>query len=450
MIQGVQTCGAGAGYCMLGTNCSADSDFSGDPSGHCTGLRSAFSPPADFSCCQFEAARRRTATPRPTPTTTEGTTFDDGLVDSIVNLGSHVPDKPNDDNSQIVDIVAIITDSTGIVDIVTRPYTGPWPPLDESDGEGITLPFAKPGETFEPGSLVGLGGQNVNLGETDEFQAGDMPPEEELQQAAAVTSAPGAEPMITPAATTPATPAGSTPAMAESTAAEPPPPAGEPLGPLADVPVMDQSQDYIGEVDYDQHLMPALVMPIRPGTKTDGLQANIEGSGAGAGAGAGGDGAEAGAGTGAGEGDRVGAGAGDGAGDVTRVEGASEFGDDLLEMVQDPVEGSGAADDDVEEVGKDQQEQHLITPAEDLKQTAEQEQNKAEPSEEKKTGPYRPAPVSGGAVQHQGDGGSRGAQGSLSASSGQPVCGMMGSSLATLLARNRFVSLSINLRRLSK
>ncbi|XP_043208761.1 uncharacterized protein LOC122374217 isoform X1 [Amphibalanus amphitrite] len=425
VIQGVKTCGDGAGYCMLGANCSADSDFSADPSGHCVGLRTAFSPPADFSCCQFEAARRRTATPRPTPTTTEGTTFDDGLVDSIVNFGNDVPERPSDDSSQIVDIVAIITDSTGIVDIVTRPYTGPWPPVDSDDAEGVTLPFAKPGETFEPGSLVGLG-QNVNLGTTpaDTFQAGDLPPEEELQAAAGVTAAPGAEPIITTAATTPATPAGSTPSTAESTAAEPPPADGDPLGPLSAVPVMDQSQDYIGDVDYDQHLMPAL-MPIRPGTKADGVQTNVEGSGAAE------DGPAADA---------------DAAGEVFRVGIESDAADDLLELAQDLTEGSGVAilrDDE-----GDHQEQQSA-PTED-KEQAKQELEKSElqsesepkPESESESGnrkPSRPAPVSGVAFQRPPvSGGPKGSHGSLSTSIGQPSCGVMGSSLATLLARNRF------------
>ena len=212
--------------------------------------------------------------------------------------------------------------------------------------------------------------------------------------------------MITTSATTPATPAGSTPATAESTAAEPPPQAGEDLGPLAEVPVMDQSQDYIGEVDYDQHLMPAL-LPIRPGTKADGVQANVEGSGAGAGAG-----------TGAGD------------GDVVKV----GDGDDLLELAQDPVEGSGMADD-VGETAGGPQTQHQKTNIEDVKQIVETEQSKSEAQKKK------PAQVSGGAVQpHPGGEGAEGTQGSLSAVSGQPACGVMGSSLATLLARNRFVS----------
>ncbi|XP_037091509.1 fibrous sheath CABYR-binding protein-like, partial [Pollicipes pollicipes] len=430
VIQGVQTCGAGAGYCVLGYNCSSDNDFEDDASGHCHGLRTAFTPSVEFSCCRFDAERRRTATPRPTPTTTEGTTFDDGLVDSIVNFGDEMPEEPHGENSQIVDIVAIITDSTGIVDIVTRPYTGPWPPSEEQGGGAVTLPFAKPGETFEPGSMVGLGQNNVNLGTTslppapDAFQAGDLPPPEEEASLPA-----GADVLLTTAATTPASVATSTPPGEPSTAAAEPPP--QQLGPLANVPVMDQNLDYIGDVDYDQHLLPAL-MPIRPGTKAGGVEATLEGSGD-----------------------------------------APAPGDDLLPLAADvAIEGSGSgAEAEAEAEAMHEQAPEESTPAPQIPAdavtaerpagavTATPEEDAAQtggasgsgasaerpPStqpaaelEEFKAGSAQEAELKAPPQNAHGSVALSAAMGSLSTSVRPPVCGMMGSSLASLLARSRY------------
>lgn len=46
------TCGAGSGYCLLGIDCSLDQDFIEDASGHCEGLKGAFTPSAHFVCCR--------------------------------------------------------------------------------------------------------------------------------------------------------------------------------------------------------------------------------------------------------------------------------------------------------------------------------------------------------------------------------------------------------------
>lgn len=53
MISGVTTCGNSSGYCLLGIDCTMDDDFLPDPSGHCDGLKRAFTPSAPFSCCKF-------------------------------------------------------------------------------------------------------------------------------------------------------------------------------------------------------------------------------------------------------------------------------------------------------------------------------------------------------------------------------------------------------------
>ncbi|XP_073997950.1 uncharacterized protein isoform X2 [Rhodnius prolixus] len=52
VISGVTTCGAGSGYCLLGIDCSLDQDFIEDASGHCEGLKGAFTPSAHFVCCR--------------------------------------------------------------------------------------------------------------------------------------------------------------------------------------------------------------------------------------------------------------------------------------------------------------------------------------------------------------------------------------------------------------
>ncbi|KAK9509012.1 hypothetical protein O3M35_006427 [Rhynocoris fuscipes] len=52
VISGVTTCGGGSGYCLLGSDCSLDQDFIEDTTGHCKGLKGAFTPSAHFVCCR--------------------------------------------------------------------------------------------------------------------------------------------------------------------------------------------------------------------------------------------------------------------------------------------------------------------------------------------------------------------------------------------------------------
>jgi len=57
VITHIRSCRNGAGYCILGHACNVDSDFVKDElGGNCTGLASAFSPPAQFVCCQQNPA----------------------------------------------------------------------------------------------------------------------------------------------------------------------------------------------------------------------------------------------------------------------------------------------------------------------------------------------------------------------------------------------------------
>jgi hypothetical protein len=70
VIMGVPSCRAGAGYCLLGMDCTLDEDFlPDDQGGHCDGLRSAFTPSAHFICCRYNAANR-TISPETVPLST--------------------------------------------------------------------------------------------------------------------------------------------------------------------------------------------------------------------------------------------------------------------------------------------------------------------------------------------------------------------------------------------
>lgn len=53
----IKDCRNGAGYCILGNNCSVDVDFIPDDlGGHCRGLAAGFSPQASFVCCRQNPA----------------------------------------------------------------------------------------------------------------------------------------------------------------------------------------------------------------------------------------------------------------------------------------------------------------------------------------------------------------------------------------------------------
>ncbi|PSN55481.1 hypothetical protein C0J52_02601 [Blattella germanica] len=59
VIMGVRSCRSGAGYCLLGLDCTLDEDFlPDDEGGHCDGLRSAFTPSAHFICCRYNAVNK--------------------------------------------------------------------------------------------------------------------------------------------------------------------------------------------------------------------------------------------------------------------------------------------------------------------------------------------------------------------------------------------------------
>ncbi|KAK7075791.1 hypothetical protein SK128_026414, partial [Halocaridina rubra] len=129
VIQGVTTCINGTGYCMLGKNCSVDVDFLPDVTGgHCLGLRDAFTPKIDFVCCKYNPFGKVTSDP-PTTTINSYTITDVfSLIDEEVGNQQMEDEFPEDINPEnVIDIVGVVTDFTGIVGLVTRPWTGTFP-----------------------------------------------------------------------------------------------------------------------------------------------------------------------------------------------------------------------------------------------------------------------------------------------------------------------------------
>ena len=99
VIMGVRSCRAGAGYCLLGLDCTLDEDFlPDDQGGHCDGLRSAFTPSAHFICCRYNAANR-TISPDTAPLSTPINMGQD-ITDNNVGLFSHYsnPDTAGTDS----------------------------------------------------------------------------------------------------------------------------------------------------------------------------------------------------------------------------------------------------------------------------------------------------------------------------------------------------------------
>jgi len=91
---GVRSCRAGAGYCLLGLDCTLDEDFlPDDQGGHCDGLRSAFTPSAHFICCRYNTANK-TVSPQTAPVSTPISMGQD-IIDNDVGL---ISDYSNTDN----------------------------------------------------------------------------------------------------------------------------------------------------------------------------------------------------------------------------------------------------------------------------------------------------------------------------------------------------------------
>lgn len=96
MIQGVETCGLGGGYCLLSNSCLVDADFQPDiEGGHCAGLRNAFTPVAEFVCCRFE--------PPPTTIIPEENESTESSTDETTQQSSSEASHPDESsqNSQV-------------------------------------------------------------------------------------------------------------------------------------------------------------------------------------------------------------------------------------------------------------------------------------------------------------------------------------------------------------
>ncbi|XP_068225997.1 uncharacterized protein [Palaemon carinicauda] len=129
VIQGVSSCINGTGYCIMGDKCTVDVDFLPDTEGgHCKGLRTAFTPNIDFICCRYNPLGK--ATSKPPTTTINSYTITDvfSLIDAEVAQHEGEDEIPEDINPEnVIDIVGVVTDFTGIVGLVTRPWTGTFP-----------------------------------------------------------------------------------------------------------------------------------------------------------------------------------------------------------------------------------------------------------------------------------------------------------------------------------
>lgn len=117
VIMGVRSCRAGAGYCLLGLDCTLDEDFlPDDQGGHCDGLRSAFTPSAHFICCRYNAANR-TIPHLPTPANMgqDITDNDLALLSDYTNTNtfSQYGDFPSGSNfAQNAEVSALEADNT--------------------------------------------------------------------------------------------------------------------------------------------------------------------------------------------------------------------------------------------------------------------------------------------------------------------------------------------------
>lgn len=164
VIQGISTCQNGTGYCMLGHNCEVDVDFlPTDTGGHCDGLKEAFTPRIHFICCKYNPNGGNLTT-TPPPTTIAPYTITD--VFNIIDEQA-IQEQPDYDENGIpegvnpedlIDIVGVVTDTTGVIGLITQPWTGtfptrstttPMPPTSKSTTTMKTTTTTTPATTTE-------------------------------------------------------------------------------------------------------------------------------------------------------------------------------------------------------------------------------------------------------------------------------------------------------------
>lgn len=119
MILGVQSCRNGTGYCLLGLDCTLDDDFLPDDSGgHCSGLKTAFTPSAHFTCCKENPDRpKKKATKRPRPP----------LPPSLSSTTMATSENPEKGNSTIFTTESSETLNISIKDVSDHVPTGTTP-----------------------------------------------------------------------------------------------------------------------------------------------------------------------------------------------------------------------------------------------------------------------------------------------------------------------------------
>jgi len=134
ILQGISSCLNGTGYCILGNACTADIDFIRADTGHCDGLDSAFTPSVKFSCCRYNEQGKATSEAPTTVISDFTITGPDFLLEDVPILehqeNNEVPDDV--DPSSLIDIVGVVTDMTGVLGLITQPYTRPTTPTTPS------------------------------------------------------------------------------------------------------------------------------------------------------------------------------------------------------------------------------------------------------------------------------------------------------------------------------
>lgn len=172
VIQGVTSCLNGTGYCMLGNDCSIDVDFLPAASGHCKGLRDAFTPKIDFVCCKYNPFGKASSEP-PTTTISSYTITDVfSLLDEEVMQQQQQQEDYSDINPEnVIDIVGVVTDFTGIVGLVTRPWTGTFPTKATSPTTTPMTPSSPASPPTTPAPLSPATPVPAGLTETTEEEA---------------------------------------------------------------------------------------------------------------------------------------------------------------------------------------------------------------------------------------------------------------------------------------
>ncbi|XP_024085536.1 serine protease hepsin-like isoform X2 [Cimex lectularius] len=139
VISGVKTCGNGEGYCLLGTDCSLDKDFMEDRTGHCGGLRGAFTPSAHFICCSDSKKGNEV----------------EGNIIHTTNFSKYPPDIEADMTTENIETTTLSMDNIILESETTVIQEGV--KCNMTNTCDSTIAFSMEGSQFCMGSYVGAG-----------------------------------------------------------------------------------------------------------------------------------------------------------------------------------------------------------------------------------------------------------------------------------------------------